>query len=531
MPEKIGPVDDAFVVRFGGGLNTRASPADIDDIEAAEGFNFQLDLKSKRLRSRDPFDLVGTAPNDAEIRGGASLLQADGTVTFLIQAGTKVYSWDGLTTFTEIATINGDARLRGHWRSHYWPLDDILLITDLGLVETVKEWDGTTLTSTSFTDQNGSSFSSFYAKYLTVSNERAIFAHTRDAVTNKHMLVGCKRGDYTQITVTDRPSSAMSEEDPFFLLTPDLKAINGQVEAFGIMILSTENGQLFQLSGSSAQDFAFDEFYPGSAAGGEESVSYIGNDVIYGRRGRIESVRDTDRYGDSEADDLTRDIADKVQDYESWQTVYNARLNRVYCFPSGASDLWVFQTAMRDGNVSPWMRWRTRHAMAFQPTFVMSMLDPVDGLEYVFMGDSSGNLYRLEGSGTSGDGGTANIQVEWVTKLYSAVLDAEAFAIEGWIKYEKAEEVTLTVTFEYAGENIFDESLDFSIPDVGGRLYYGSSVYYGGTFYYGSVSGRVSRQPFFAPGQAEDFQVRFQVDGTTQFTLNELGIRLAQASS
>jgi hypothetical protein len=439
MPKPIEPVDDDIVIQFGSGINTRASPADIDPTEAAAGFNFQLDLKSRRLRSRSPFDLIGTVPNAAEIRGGASLLQADGTVTFLIQAGNKVYEWDGLTTFTERGTVSSSARLRGHWRSHYWPLDDIILITDLGLAEEVMEWDGTTLSTTAFTDQNGSSFTAFYAKYLTVSNERAIFAHVRDVSTQAHMMVGCRRGVYTEITVTDRPSSGLSEEDPFFLLTPDLKAINGQVEAFGVMVVSTENGQLFQLGGSSAQDFSFNEFYAGSGAGGEESVAYIGNDVIYGRRGRIESVRDTDRYGDSEADDLTRDISTDVQEYDSWRTVYNSRLNRVYCFPQGGSDLWVFQTAMRDLNLSPWMRWRTRHALAFQPTFVMSMLDPQDGLEYVFMGDVNGNLYRLEGSGENGDGGTENIQVEWVTKLYSAVLNASCFAVEGWIKYEKAE--------------------------------------------------------------------------------------------
>jgi hypothetical protein len=186
---------------------------------------------------------------------------------------------------------------------------------------------------------------------------------------------------------------------------------------------------------------------------------------------------------------------------------------------------------MRDLNLSPWMRWRTRHALAFQPTFVMSMLDPQDGLEYVFMGDVNGNLYRLEGSGENGDGGTENIQVEWVTKLYSAVLNASCFAVEGWIKYEKAEAATISVTFEYAGENIFDETLSFDLPATSGRTYYSSAAYYGGTIYHGAISGRVSRQPFFVPGQAEDFQVRIQADGTTPFTLNELGIRFGQASS
>jgi hypothetical protein len=41
----------------------------------------------------------------------------------------------------------------------------------------------------------------------------------------------------------------------------------------------------------------------------------------------------------------------------------------------------------------------------------MSMLDPSDGLEYVFMGDDSGNVYRLEGTGTTGDGGSSSCPI------------------------------------------------------------------------------------------------------------------------
>ena len=42
---------------------------------------------------------------------------------------------------------------------------------------------------------------------------------------------------------------------------------------------------------------------------------------------------DTDRFGDSESDDLTRGISDQIADYSDWRIAYNSRLNRVYLFP------------------------------------------------------------------------------------------------------------------------------------------------------------------------------------------------------
>lgn len=527
MVSKVGPKDIDLVLKFGGGLHTRASEDEIDPREAADGQNFLLDLENRELRNRRPFDLVGTVPNAAEIRGGASFLLADGTVSFLIQAGTKVYEWDGLTTFTERATVNANAQLRGHHRSHAWSLDDKVLITDLSLLETVKEWDGTTWASTTF----AGGFGAFYAKYLNISNERAMFSNIRDAGgLFPHMLVGSKRSDYLTISVSDRPSSSLSEEDPFFLLSPDLRPINGHVEAFGSTILSTQRGQMFNLTGQSAKDFAISDFYPGSAASGEEPIAYIGNDIIYGRQGRIESLKDTDRFGDSEADDATAPISNATEDYSGWRIVYNARLNRAYAFPDGGSEVWVLNTAMRGGQVSPWMRWKTNHALAFMPSFVMSMLDPLDGLEYIFMGDDDGNLYRLEGSGTDGDGGTTNVSVEWLSKLFSAPLDAQIFRFEGYVKYRKNVEFQILLTFEMAGEAAFSEQVTIDVPGIDGAAHFGGGYYFGGDVYFGVLTNRLIRQKFDAAGQASEFQIRVSVTGTDDFAINEIGLRGTAAS-
>src|SRR3990167_7219456 len=505
MVTKIRPEDVDVVLKFGGGLHTRASEDDINPREAADGNNFLLDLENRDLRNRPAFDLIGTVPNASEIRGGGSLLKSDGTVSTLFQAGTAVYEWDGLTAFTSKGTVGATAKLRGHWRTQNWQLADKLLLTDLSLVEVIKEWNGTTLSSTTFTNEAAAAFGNFYAKYLTISNERAVFAHVRDpSATTKHMIVGSERGNYTIITITDRPSSSLSEQDPFFLLSPDLKPINGLVEAFGSTIISTEKGQLFNLTGSSAKDFAFSDFYPGSAASGVESLSYVGNDIVYGRQGRIESVKDTDRFGDSEADDITSQIADEIEDYTGWIIVYNSRLNRTYCFPSGQSEVWVMNNAMRGGQLSPWMQWTTAHSLGFQPTFAMSMLDPQDGLEYVFMGDSGGNIYRLEGTGTSGDGGSQNITLSVTSKLFSAKLDASVYNVEGYIKYRKGDAATVTLTILYSGKSAFNQSITVTLQEPEDSPVYNGEYYYGGDNYYGvPFEGRLVRQPFAFAGQGK----------------------------
>lgn len=550
MPAPVTPKDLDLKIKFGGGLHTRASAGEIDQREAADGQNFLLDLENRELRNRPPFDLIGTVPNAAEIRGGASLLMADGTVSTLIQAGSKVYEWDGGSTFTQVGTCNALSKLRGHWRSHNWTLDDKVIITDLNLVDVVKEWDGTTFQSVSFTKETDAAFGNFYAKYCHVADERAIFGYCRDpGSTNPHMMVGSTVSDYTQISIANLPASSLSTSDPFYLLMPDLKPINGMVSAFGAMILSTEKGQLFNLSGSSAKDFSFDTFFPGSYASGPESLSYIGTDIIYGRQGRIESVRDTNTFGNSEADDLSKGIADIIGSYTGWTIVYNGRANKAYLFPTGQSECWVFNPAMRTtrtlgagvtqqfiqnpepNKLSPWMRWKTAHAMAFMPTFAMSMLDPVTGLEFAAMGDASGNVYRLEGSGSSGDGGTANVDVTWTTKLFSAPLDADVFNVEGYIKYKKNVPATVTLTFLYAGTNAFDQSITITIPAISGANYFGGNVYFGGDFYFGvPFSNRLVRQAFQPPGQGEDFQVKVEVDGTTDFAIDEIGLRFIVAS-
>ena len=526
------------VLKFGGGQNTNASEDDIRDRESAGGQNAQLDLGDRNLRNRPAFDQVGTVPNGSEIRGFVTQKQTDGTVKFLVQGGTNVYDWDGVSTFTSVATVNSNARLRGR-KEHNWLLDDKVIVTDLALAQPVMEYDGTTLQNASFNLAGD-----FLAKYCFVAAERAWFGHVdSNNVRTPHILVGSQRQDFTQLSVTDRPASSLNDEDPFFLVTPDLKPINGLVQSWTStsvsggaqdqrLVISSEEGVLSKIVGQSAQNFTIAEFYPESGAAGAESVRFIGNDIVYGRPGRIESVIATETFGDVAADDLSLPIKDMVQALTDWTTVYNSRNTRVYFFPDNESSVYVYFKDLRGTDVSPWYKWTTQHPLSFQPTAVMNMFDPADGLEYVFMGDSSGNIYRLEGRGVNGDGGTTQIQLEFLSRLYVLPRDAEAFNITGYVKYRKNLANTITLRFEHAGYHVFNEEItvELTSADTPGA-HWSSDAYWGGDFFWNvRFAGKLTRQKFTVAGQSSDFQVRVIVEGTNPIEINEIGLQLEAAS-
>lgn len=528
--------EDAEIIRFGGGINSRASEDQIDPLECTTGENFVLDPGNSEFRRRAPFDLIGTVPNEAEIRGFATLTKTDGTTSMLVQAGDTVYSWDGVTTFTSKGTVVATARLRGPIEAN-WALSDKVIITDLALDEEVHVWDGTTLSEVTFLQNDGSTgFGEFRAKYCIVENERAIFGNILESSTEfPHLLVGSERGDYTIISASDRPSSSLSEQDPWFLPTPQLKPINGLAAVFNIIAISQSDGAFEKLTGSTAKDFNIEKFFRGSGAVGDEAVVATSNDVIYGARGKIESLSAVEQFGDVEVDDLSFKIEPDVRSFKNWTLVYNPRVKRVYCFPDIANqaEIWVLHTDFIGSDLSPWSKWTTLHALNFSPTAVMVCRDPADGLEYTFMGDASGNLYRLEGSGADGDGGTAEILAFRKSRVIQSGLDTKAFHINGWLQHRKKLANDVVLSFDFSGEHVHqvDKTIDLSALSTINITVYGGDVYYGGTFYYGpSQEDRLVRRTFGVAAMSNQFQVETRIQGTNEFSITEIGFRFDQAS-
>lgn len=515
-------------LRFGGGLNTRASSDDIRDDECARGENFNLDLEDKQFVPRRPFDLIGTVPNAGEIRGMAGLLKSNGAVSLLIQADDTVYEWDGATTFTSRGTVNSSAKLRGHL-NHNFILGDYVIITDLELAEAVMKWDGTTLSTITFTDETVSgAFGNFFAKYCHISDERAIFANVKDNATPlPHAFIGSMRSDPTIITTSQKPASSLGPDDPFWMLQPDLKAINGVAEVFGVVATSSQFGNMYRLEGSSSKDFSFTQLFPRSGAVGDEAVVYVGNDIFFGRQGRIESLVATDRFGNVQTDDISRKIADQVDDVTQWTIAYNSRLDRVYLYPESGAKLWVYHKALHGSDLSPWSLWRTGHTSSFNPTCMMPLLDPSDGKEYVFFGDSSGNFYRLEGVGSDGDGGSNSIRATRVSKLVHLPLSPQGYRVDGYALFRQGDSFQVDISLEWAGFSAYDETISFTTPQVADPPLYGGEIYYGEDHYYGALfEGRLLKRRFPITGESGEFQIRITVTGTTTFEIAEIGLRI-----
>ena len=132
---------------FGGGLN-ETDPFNISPDECVSGENFLLNARRRSFRRRPAQDLVGTATNGKAIYGIMQMIARDNTTTTLIKAGEVVYSWDG-TNFT--SERSADITTSSRYRSTYWSLDDILVVTDLDLNDPLWKWDGTDFITSSGT--------------------------------------------------------------------------------------------------------------------------------------------------------------------------------------------------------------------------------------------------------------------------------------------------------------------------------------------------------------------------------------------
>jgi hypothetical protein len=523
MPSTVRPRQDALALRFGGGINSSASEDEIQDTECSFGQNFTLDVQNREFRPRKPFELVATATNEGPIRGFAQLLKRDGSTSTLVQAGTKVYEWDGTPTgFTDTSvTVSATARLRGHlW--HNYTLDEVVLITDLSLEENVMQWDGTTLADVTFTGA-----SNFKARYCFVDQERAFYANIfENATAVPHMIVASEIEDYNTVSVVTRPDGSLNEADPIYLLTPDLRPVNALVNAFGKIVLSSREGSIFMVSGSSAKDYSVDSLYPRSFASGLESMAFIGNDIAYGRPGRIESLLSTDRFGNVETDDLSLEISNLIENEKEWQVVYNGRLDRAYFFPSETNRIWVLHKSLIDSDVSPWSLWTTQSGVSLSPSAAMSFLDPQTGLEHVWFGDTDGNIYRLDGVASGLDAGIATINCTRTSKLLPMNLDTEATYVEGYIKYRRQAAASVGMNFLWGGQSLSTSSVVVDIPAPGGRVTYGGDFYYADGNYYGSTfSARIVRQKFGGSGRGTDLQIETSVDSGADFAINEIFIR------
>ena len=494
---------------FGGGINELNDIA-ISAEECILGQNFELSLGNTKFKRRAPFDLLDTAPNAGNIHGFHQLIERDGTKTTLVAAGTTMYEWDG-STFTSRGTISSTSELH-----HFdWELDETIIIVDRNKVDVVKEWNGTTLS-----DLTTGLGVNFYAKYGIVEAGRAWFANiTTGATAVPHMLVASAFEDRQDYDTAARGGEGgfTTGNEAFYLLTPNLKPINGLIQFKNDTIISTEGGKLYKLVGDDASNYRFEPYYAGSAAIGDNSFVDAGDDVFYMREGGvIESLRATELYGDVGTDDISLPVRETTKDLTGARIVYD-RTNRKILFWFNNKVLVLFKDLI-GGDLSPFSLYKTEHSSNYSTEAVEYMEYPDSTNLSVFFGDDSGNVYDFNGTGTDGDGGTDDILT--IRKLPLQNFDYSEI-LEGRVFHRRKGECQLNMIFEW-GDEKSETSLTVPLKGDVSANSYGGDIYYGGNSYYneGASAGNPVSRGFSATGQGSSVFVTLSITTKNEFEID-----------
>ena len=501
---------------FEGGLNEQ-DDTQVDPRECTEGYNFLLGEINSHFRPRPAFDKKGTSvPNAGPIRGIIQLIKTDDTETTIIQAHDTVYNWDGENAYTSVGTVASTSLLRGAT----WSLGGYSVVTDLSKDTVVKKWDGAALTDLT----TGLTSVSTYAKYSVVHLGRMWLFNVKAGSDTPHMMVASAFEDPESYDISARAedTSFSTGDEAFFILTPNLKPINGVAKFYDTLIISTEDGLLYKLTGSDAYDFKLTPFYAGSAAIGNESISSMGNDVIFMRRGGvIESLSSTEKYGDVSADDLSVYIRNTTEDLTGGIFVYDQTRQRVYMF-NGNNCVLALNKSMIGSGLSPWSVYKTNHSSSFTTLTAQYIRDP-DGTDYhVYFGDDAGNIYHLDGT-SNGDAGTQDIPIYRRSKEVPT-LDSALVSVSGRLFYKRTADISVTMTFEWTDDySRTSNTVPLDGPPTSDTAsYWGGSYYWGGLFYWNAgfeFTKRISSKGFSPVGIGPSVYIELYAETDQNFDI------------
>ena len=484
-----------LILTFPQGLNETVTPR---PGECTEGYNFDLQAFRSSLNSRAPFDLMGTAPNAGAITSFLQLVKRDNTETTLVVAGSTAYQWDGSSSFTSRKTgLTVDALLRGS----YWSLGDYLVITDLNLGNVVSTWDGTSWATMAHTGIVGNLF----AKYAIVWLSRVwLFNITVGTTAFPHMMLACKFEDPTNWDSSTRGGpttvgggSFSTGLEAFFLLMPDLKPINGVCLFQNQIVISTEKGRMWSLTGTSASDFQVVDFKDTDPATGTDCVVSMGNDIVYPRQGQaIQLLYATLNYGNVLGAGLAHWIPNTLSNVTEFnKIVYDLTNQRVLFFVNGKvlvlykDILAQDRGAILDGP-SPWSAYVTQDSASFNTSDAAYMLRPGSSVYSVFFGDDSGRVFDLYGLNIDGDANSSSTPVPLYRKsrhIGVEVLNPWPYIeenITGHVRYRRIAQTSLTISLDWDDEyNTTQNILTLKGPPANDP-----APYFGGEFYFGGSS-------------------------------------------
>lgn len=577
------PANDAleqpkFVLTFPAGINQNQTP---NVGECASGYNFELGARQDKLTPRAAFDTIGSVPNGAAVTGIAQLLKRTGVQTSLVFAGTVAYKWNNDSSFSSVGAITNGAKIR----DTYWSLGDYIILVDVNptTANPVLTWDGTTL-STMTTGLAGA----FSAKYCVIWNNRAWFFNiTLAGVNYPHMIVVSAFENPQSLSSTARGgptnlggTTFATGLEAFYLFVPDLKKINGVSLFQNVLVISTMDGQLFKLTGSSASDYAFTDFYVGSAAVGYENMVNIGNDIAYIRKGQnINLVRSVQAFGDVKSNDIARWIPDLVAGDTNSLAVYDQANQKILWFWTNKVAVLfkdILYGAETDSAInlglSPWSQYTTTHPSGFNTSAARYMEFPYGALQYnniliwtnnngnvinwannagtpihwsytsgaittgdtaysVIWGDASGYLYNLYGTGNY-DGGTYPIQVSRTSRLIDLTI-VNPFPwneeiLLGRVQYRRlVAQTSFGISFQWSDEyNTSTSSMQLkgSSASLTTSTSYNLSSYYGKAYYSYAQSFQdvISHQNFSPTGKGSGFYLTISNQGAGKWQVDHV---------
>ena len=101
-------------------------------------------------------------------------------------------------------------------------------------------------------------------------------------------------------------------------------------------------------------------------------------------------------------------------------------------------------------------------------------------------------------------------------------IPAEGWEMCGTDLFDQADEILAAIL-----DILFDQEIQLTLPAPSNVTFstYGGTSYYSGSYYYGtSFVSRLSRQEWSAAGRASQIQVRAQIEGTSDFSIQEIGL-------
>lgn len=378
------------------------------------------------------------------------------------------------------------------------------------------------------------------AKYSLVHDNRVwLFNVVADGEPFPQMILASAFEDAEDYDNATRGGFAgPTANDAFFVLSPDLKPVNGAAEFFSKLIISTVNGKLFVLDGNDATNYTFREFYPRSGARGNEGMINIGNDLVYFRQGKaFESLVATDEFGDVAADDLSRWIPNTIKELNAPIVTYDQANQRVYLFDADYEGVLVYDKEFAnspkalEAGLSPWSSWKTTMLNKWVTKAATEIRPDADSNTTVYWGDNAGNIYNMNGVGLLGDGGSAVINTNRKSRVITEMNTYDEVMI-GRLEYQRLFSVDVDLEFAWLDELnnatvtlTLKPSTDFAeAAHWGGEFYWNDTAVpcYWGAGRNVSDAEQVSSLGFSVPGKSTGFILTVRIADNDEFVISRM---------